>query len=79
MACYTNAMDSDNALAPKRAGRPRALFALPPAGGPDFGYEVTPDGEHFIVNKEGTPTRFTRMNVVLNWFEELQRKVPTGK
>lgn len=25
MACYTNAMDSDNAPAPKRAGRPRAF------------------------------------------------------
>ncbi len=59
-----------------RAGRPRALFELPPADGLlGFSYDITPDGEHFVVNKEGTPTRFTRMNVVLNWFEGLNRKM----
>ena len=58
------------------AGRPRALFDLPASGGPrGFGYDVTPDGKHFVVNKEGSQIRFTRMNVVLNWFEELQRKM----
>ena len=36
-----------------RAGRPRALFELPPADGLlGFSYDITPDGEHFVVNKE---------------------------
>lgn len=58
------------------AGRPKVLFALPHVGGPrGFGYDISPDGKHFVVIKEGTKTQFTRMNVVLNWFEELKSKM----
>ena len=35
-----------------------------------------PDGEHFISIKEADTEPITRMNVVLNWFEELTQKVP---
>ncbi len=42
-------------------------------------YDVFPDGQHFVmiknVQKEAPPTE---LNVVLNWFEELKRLVPTG-
>jgi len=34
-------------------------------------YDVTPDG-HFVMVKNDP----ARLNVVLNWFEELKRKVP---
>jgi Tol biopolymer transport system component/predicted Ser/Thr protein kinase len=65
------------------AGKPRMLFEgqyVPtPATTPN--YDVGPDGQRFLMIKssesaEGAPTQ---INVVLNWFEELKQKVPTGK
>ncbi len=40
-------------------------------------YDITPDGERFVIIKLGERQRLTRMTVVLNWFEELQRRVPS--
>jgi Tol biopolymer transport system component len=44
-------------------------------------YDVTPDGQRFLMLKssEQEQTAPTQINVVLNWFEELKQKVPTGK
>ena len=65
------------------AGRPRMLFDaaqyLPtPATIPN--YDVSPDGQRFLMLKpdeqEAAPTQ---INVVLNWFEELKQRVPTGQ
>ncbi len=64
------------------AGKPNVLFEgkyLPtPATFPN--YDVAPDGQRFLMCKaseqEAAPTQ---INVVLNWFEELKRRVPTGK
>jgi Tol biopolymer transport system component len=65
------------------AGKPRVLFEgeyVPtPLTFPN--YDVSPDGQHFLMLKpaeaaEGAPSQ---INVVLNWFEELKRRVPTGK
>jgi serine/threonine-protein kinase len=61
-------------------GRPRMLFEgsyLPPPF-PVANYDVSPDGQRFLMVKpsgEGQPS--TQINVVLNWFEELKRRVPT--
>jgi Tol biopolymer transport system component len=63
-----------------KAGRPKLLFEekyLDPYFS-EF-YDITPDGERFVIIKPGERQLMTRINVVLNWFEELQRKVPTGK
>ena len=38
-------------------------------------YSVTPDGQRFIMNGGGA-FALTRLNVVLNWTEELKRLVP---
>ncbi len=39
-------------------------------------YDISLDGERFIMVK--TPeVEFTSFNVVLNWFEELKKLVPT--
>ena len=40
-------------------------------------YDVTPDGQRFLLAKtaEQGPQE---ISVVLNWFEELKQKVPTG-
>jgi serine/threonine-protein kinase len=64
-------------------GKPRVLFEGPyvpnPATFPN--YDVSPDGQRFLMLKpvEQTETAPTQINVVLNWFEELKQKVPTGK
>jgi len=42
-------------------------------------YDVSPDGQRFLMLK-GEPTQaITQINIVQNWFEELKRRVPTGK
>ena len=43
-------------------------------------YDVTPDGQRFLMLKTGGPeeSAATQINVVLNWFEELKQRVPTG-
>jgi eukaryotic-like serine/threonine-protein kinase len=44
-------------------------------------YDVSPDGKRFLMLKpvEQVQAAPTQINVVLNWFEELKQKVPTGK
>jgi len=65
------------------AGKPKVLFEgqyLPtPATFPN--YDVAPDGQRFLMLKpiEQAQAAPTQINVVLNWFEELKRRVPTGK
>jgi len=63
------------------AGRPRKLFEgryKPMVPTPD--YDVSPDGQRILMIKENDQESApTQINVVLNWFEELKQKVPTGK
>jgi hypothetical protein len=42
-------------------------------------YDVYPDGQHVITSllEHQTDPQVTRLNVVLNWFDELKRRVPT--
>ncbi|HSZ20361.1 MAG TPA: protein kinase [Candidatus Acidoferrum sp.] len=42
-------------------------------------YDVSADGQRFVMVKEDEQAAPTQINVVLNWFEELKQKVPTGK
>jgi serine/threonine-protein kinase len=41
-------------------------------------YAVTPDGKGFIFIRESPPTERTAMKVILNWDEELKRRVPAN-
>jgi Tol biopolymer transport system component len=41
-------------------------------------YDISPDGQRFLMMKEGTAQEQAQINVVLNWFEELKRLVPTN-
>jgi eukaryotic-like serine/threonine-protein kinase len=65
------------------AGRPRVLFDagqyLPtPLTFPN--YDVSPDGQRFLMLKATEQEQAaTQINVVLNWFEELKQRVPTGR
>lgn len=59
-------------------GRPRVVaegeFAAPT--NLRRNYDVFPDGQRFVVLKsKADSTRVTTLNVVLNWFEELRRRV----
>jgi Tol biopolymer transport system component len=38
-------------------------------------YDVSPDGQRFLMVKDESSSG--RLNIVLNWFEELKRRVPT--
>lgn len=64
-------------------GKPHVLFEGPylstPATNPN--YDVSRDGQRFLMLKpvEQAQEAPTQINVVLNWFEELKQKVPTGK
>ncbi|MHC4808227.1 MAG: protein kinase domain-containing protein, partial [Planctomycetota bacterium] len=42
-------------------------------------YDITPNGDRFIMIKLHEGSEPTQINVVLNWFEELKRRVPSGK
>ena len=55
-----------------RAGSPQPLFE----GQYTEYYDITPDGEHFVMVTRAQ-AELTEMNIVLNWFEELKRLVPT--
>ncbi len=67
---------------PFSAGKPRVLFegsylsvtqTMP-------SYDVFPDGNHFLMLKPNEQAKSpTQINIVQNWFEELKRRVPTGK
>jgi hypothetical protein len=42
-------------------------------------YDVSPDGQRFLMVKASEQEQAsTQINVVLNWLEELKRRVPTG-
>jgi Tol biopolymer transport system component len=62
------------------AGKPHMLFAGQYVAGTVVGnYDVTPDGQRFLMLKEGQEIAPpTQINVVLNWFEELKQKVPVA-
>jgi dipeptidyl aminopeptidase/acylaminoacyl peptidase len=59
------------------AGEPRALFRLQHNTFlmVEHAYDVTPDGQRFLVMKPVEPPP-TQVNVVLGWREELERLVP---
>ncbi len=61
------------------AGKPKVVFERPytetPATFP--AYDVSADGQRFLMMKGvGEEQSATQINVVLNWFEELKRRVP---
>lgn len=57
-----------------QAGTPAALFALP--GLQDF--DVMPDGDRFLVIQRDVSAFPSEVHVVVNWFSELERLVPTN-
>jgi serine/threonine-protein kinase len=64
-------------------GKPRMLFEgkYEHAAVPSTDYAVSADGQRFLMLKpvDQAQSAPTQIVVVLNWFEELKQKVPTGK
>ena len=63
------------------SGPPRVLFSGPYPDNTGWtrprSYDVTPDGERFLLTKlPGEQTR-PKIMIVLNWLEELKQRVPT--
>ncbi len=62
------------------AGKPEVLFEgsyLSSESDPEFQYyDISPDGQRFLMIKEAGADQ-AQIHVVLNWFEELKRLVPT--
>jgi len=42
-------------------------------------YDVTPDGQLFLLAKQSERATAPQINIVLNWFEELKRRAPPKK
>jgi serine/threonine-protein kinase len=67
-------------LATGASDPPRVLFSGPYPDNPGWtrprSYDVTPDGERFLLTKLPGEQPRPRVMVVLNWFEELRAKVP---
>ena len=65
------------------ASKPRVLFEgrYEPSPATTPNYDVSPDGQRFLMLKpnQQEASAPTQINVVLNWFEELKRRVPTEK
>ena len=63
------------------AGTPRLLFEdryeFGTAG--TAAYDVASDGRFLMVQSVEPERAATQINIVLNWFEELKQRVPTGK
>ncbi|MEE8608080.1 MAG: winged helix-turn-helix domain-containing protein [Nitrospiraceae bacterium] len=61
-----------------RPGKARVLFEV--EGHYEGPYAITPDGQRFLMMGRGEQKASpTQLNVVINWFDELQSLVPTGK
>ena len=59
-------------------GKTRKVFERPYNRSNAFwpNYDVSPDGQRFLMVKGSPPMPATRINVVLDWSEDLKRLVP---
>ena len=61
------------------AGAPQMLFEGKYFEDPDIlSYDVTPHGQRFVMIREEDASAPRHLHVILNWFEELKRLVPTN-
>jgi Tol biopolymer transport system component len=68
----------DIATAPAvSVGKPRQLFEKPYSRSVGFwpNYDVTADGQRLLMVQSRTLEASTRINIVLNWFDELKQRV----
>ena len=63
------------------AGTPKLLFEGPYHWSVTISvdYDVAPDGRFLMIKPTEQALALTQINVVLNWFEELKRRVPASR
>ena len=62
-----------------RPGRPRVLFEKElEFAEPWRNYDISPDGERFVMVQIPASTGRGQLEIVFNWFEEVERLVPTN-
>jgi serine/threonine-protein kinase len=63
-----------------RPGSPYVLFEKTLKSGiyGTLSYDISPDGQRFLMIERNSEVTRNQLNVVLDWREELQRLVPTG-
>ena len=59
------------------AGTPQVMFEGPYVNVNNLSYDVAPDAQRFLLLKRQDQPPATRIHVVANWFEELQRLAPS--
>jgi serine/threonine-protein kinase len=63
-------------------GKPHVLFSgtYTGQGFPSnvLDYDVSADGEYFVMTRSEEQPAVTQINIVLNWFEEVKQKAPVG-
>ncbi len=60
------------------AGVPELLFSGPYVNVFGYSYDISPDGQRFLLLRPVSIARTaSRLKVVKNWFEELNRLTPT--
>jgi serine/threonine protein kinase len=60
------------------AEKPELLFELNYINLPGHSYDIAPDGRRFLFVKAKVQPATTQLMLVVNWFEELKRVVPTN-
>ena len=63
-----------------RAGKPTLLFegSFQTRAGSTTNYDVSADGQEFVMIRSEESPAPPQIHVVLNWFDELKRLVPTN-
>jgi hypothetical protein len=62
-----------------RAGEPRLLFEGPYPDMPGLGYDISPDGQRFLMlESKDFSKASTTLTVITSFFDELRRRVPSG-
>ena len=64
-----------------QVGTPELLFERKFFGSTNWGrnYDISPQGDFFILIEEGEMQPAAQINVVFNWFEELKHLAPVGE
>jgi hypothetical protein len=63
---------------PFERGSPRPLFTAPEVLAPEPRYDVAPDARRFLLRVGNPDAPAREIHVVLNWFDELKRRVGNG-
>ncbi len=71
-------MASTVSLSPELSWEPpRVVFQTDFIDTPGLSYDVSPDGQRLLVVKRTREPERAKLHIVVNWFEELKRLVPT--